>query len=79
MNAEQGAKPSVVPSGAVLGRVLIVEDQEGIRTQLRWGLSDQFEVVVAASPDAARQALGTGRFDAATLDLGTAAGPRRAD
>ena len=70
MNAEQGAKLSTVPSRVALGRVLVVEDQEGIRTQLRWGLSDQFEVVVAASRDAARQALGTSRFDTATLGLG---------
>ncbi|HYL79927.1 MAG TPA: PEP-CTERM-box response regulator transcription factor, partial [Candidatus Acidoferrum sp.] len=46
------------------------DDQEGIRTQLRWGLRDQFAVTVAATPEEARQALRTGPFDAATLDLG---------
>ncbi len=54
----------------LLGRVLIVEDQEGIRTQLRWGLSAQFEVVPAESSEGALHALKAGRFDAATLDLG---------
>ena len=52
------------------GRVLVVEDQEGIRTQLRWGLATHFEVVPAENSDGALQALKAGRFDAATLDLG---------
>ncbi len=53
-----------------LGRILIVDDQDGIRTQLRWGLSDRFDVSVADSSDGARQAIQQGRFDAVTLDLG---------
>ncbi len=53
-----------------VGRVLIVDDQDGIRTQLRWGLSDRFDVSVADSSDGARQAIQQGRFDAVTLDLG---------
>jgi two-component system NtrC family response regulator len=53
-----------------MGRVLIVEDQEGIRTQLRWGLDAHFDVVSVASSEAALQAVTAGRFDAATLDLG---------
>ncbi len=52
------------------GRILVVEDQEGIRTQLRWGLADRFEVSLAGTPDEARQALCQGPFDAMTLDLG---------
>src|SRR5512146_3251024 len=63
-------EPSPGDQKAPHGRVLIVEDQEGIRTQLRWGLASQFEVVPAEASDAALQALKTGRFDAATLDLG---------
>jgi two-component system, NtrC family, response regulator len=54
----------------LLGHVLVVEDQEGIRTQLRWGLSDHFEVSVAGTSDEARQAIQKGKFDAVTLDLG---------
>ncbi len=53
-----------------LGRVLIVDDDEGIRTQLRWGLSDRFDVTIADTPEAAREALRMGAFDAVTLDLG---------
>ncbi len=52
------------------GRLLIVEDQEGIRTQLRWGLGEWFEVALAGNPDEARQAIRQERFDAVTLDLG---------
>ncbi len=53
-----------------LGRVLVVDDQDGIRTQLRWGLSDRFEVSVAGSPEDARKAVQERPFDAVTLDLG---------
>ena len=53
-----------------LGRVLVIEDQEGLRTQLRWGLANQFEVVPVDTSAAAIQALKAGRFEAATLDLG---------
>jgi len=55
---------------ARVGRVLVVDDEDGIRTQLRWGLGDQFQVVVVATTDEARQAVQKERFDAVTLDLG---------
>ncbi len=53
-----------------IGRVLIVDDDEGIRTQVRWGLTGRFEVTLAGTPEAAREALQVGSFDAVTLDLG---------
>jgi two-component system NtrC family response regulator len=53
-----------------VGRVLIIDDEDGIRTQLRWGLGDRFEVAIAANAEQARQAVQIARFDAATLDLG---------
>jgi two-component system NtrC family response regulator len=53
-----------------VGRVLIVDDEDGVRTQLRWGLSDRFQVSVAGSSEEAREALQKERFDAVTLDLG---------
>ncbi len=53
-----------------IGRVLVVDDQDGIRTQLRWGLSDRFEVSVAANSEEAREAVRKEAFDAVTLDLG---------
>jgi two-component system, NtrC family, response regulator len=60
------------------GRVLVVDDQDGIRTQLRWGLSDRFDVTVTGTPEAARQAVRAGTFDAATLDLGLPPDPEGA-
>jgi two-component system NtrC family response regulator len=51
-------------------RVLIVDDQEGIRTQLRWGLADQFDVVLAGTTEEATHAVRNQLFDAVTLDLG---------
>jgi two-component system NtrC family response regulator len=57
-------------SPTLLGRVLVVEDQEGLRTQLRWGLAEQFDVVMAEAASQAAQALQTQVFDAVTLDLG---------
>ena len=53
-----------------IGRVLVVDDQEGIRTQLRWGLADRFEVWAAATSEEASQAIRSQCFDAVTLDLG---------
>jgi len=52
------------------GRILVVEDDEAVRTQLRWGLCDRFDVWLAEDVDAARVAIRSGRFDAASLDLG---------
>jgi len=63
-------KPPPADPAIPHGRVLVVEDQEGLRTQLRWGLATHFEVVPVDSSEAALQALKAGRFDAATLDLG---------
>ena len=51
-------------------RVLVVEDQEGIRTQLRWGLAERFDVVCTATSQEAAQAFRGQQFDAVTLDLG---------
>ena len=73
--SETGAEPELSndrtpDSTPPIGRVLIVDDEDGIRTQLRWGLADQFHVVVVATADEARQAVQKERFDAVTLDLG---------
>jgi two-component system, NtrC family, response regulator len=61
-----------------LGRILVVDDQESIRSQLRWGLKSQFEVTVAGTPEAARDAVRAGSFDAVTLDLGLPPDPEGA-
>ncbi len=67
---ESGAVAISSPDQQPVGRVLIVDDQEGIRTQLRWGLGDRFDVAVADTSDSARQAIQQRCFDAVTLDLG---------
>ena len=59
-------------------RILVVDDEEGIRTQLRWGLADQFEVGLAATPQEAADAVRAGSFDAVTLDLGLPPDPEGA-
>ena len=70
MSQVSAADSPVSDRPELLGRVLVVDDMEGIRTQLRWGLSDRFDVTIAGSPDEARQAIQRQSFDAATLDLG---------
>ncbi len=74
--SETGAEPELSNNRTFpvdqtpVGRVLIVDDEDGIRSQLRWGLGDRFEVFVAATPEEARQAVEKERFEAVTLDLG---------
>jgi two-component system NtrC family response regulator len=70
MNEVISSGISAIGGQQPIGRVLVVDDQDGIRTQLRWGLSDRFDVAVAGSPEEARQAIQQGAFDAVTLDLG---------
>jgi two-component system NtrC family response regulator len=50
-------------------RVLIVDDEESILNQLRWGLSDEFEVITAASADEARRRMRDDRPRLVTLDV----------
>jgi len=50
-------------------RVLIVDDEESILNQLRWGLSDEFEVITAASADEARRRMRDDKPRLVTLDV----------
>lgn len=73
MNGRTSEPPTdqrVLSDRQSMGRVLIVDDQDGVRTQLRWGLGDRFDVSVAGTPEEAREAIRTASFDAVTLDLG---------
>ena len=58
-------------------RVLIVDDEESIRNQLRWGLADEYEVFTAGSAEEARDALRRHAPGVVTLDvtLSPAGGP----
>jgi two-component system, NtrC family, response regulator len=50
-------------------RILIVDDEESIRNQLQWGLSDEYEVLTAASADEARRLLRDDPPRLVTLDV----------
>jgi two-component system NtrC family response regulator len=58
-------------------RILIVDDEESIRSQLKWGLAEEYDVLTAASPDEARQILREARPKVVTLDV--ALSPRGSD
>jgi two-component system NtrC family response regulator len=59
------------------GKVLIVDDEDSIRNQLRWGLSEEYEVVTAATVEEARRMLRSEKPAVVTLDvsLKTPGGP----
>jgi two-component system NtrC family response regulator len=50
-------------------KILIVDDEESIRSQLKWGLEDQYEVLTAATAEEARRALRDERPRVVTLDV----------
>jgi len=51
-------------------RLLIVEDEEATRTQLRWALSEEYETAEAEDREGALKLLMTSRPHVVTLDLG---------
>jgi two-component system NtrC family response regulator len=57
-------------------KILVVDDEESIRNQLRWGLSDEYEVLTAGGPAEAWRLLRSDRPGLVTLDvaLGTEGG-----
>jgi two-component system NtrC family response regulator len=57
-------------------RLLIVEDQEAIASQLRWALSNEYEVSVAGTGKLALDLAATFQPDLVTLDLGIPPDPR---
>lgn len=51
-------------------RVLIVDDDPGVLTQMRWALQDDFDLILARSPHEAQEVLmGTVPVAAAVVDL----------
>ncbi len=61
-----------------LETLLIVDDEDTIRNQLRWGLAEEYRVVTAGSAEEARAALNKESPALVTLDvaLNTSGGPR---
>jgi two-component system NtrC family response regulator len=50
-------------------KILIVDDEESILSQLRWGLADAYEVFTASTPEEARRLLREARPQVVTLDI----------
>ncbi len=51
-------------------KLLIIEDEKSVAKQLRWGLSEEYEITIATSVSQARPFLISGIFPVVTLDLG---------
>ncbi|QTA90987.1 PEP-CTERM-box response regulator transcription factor [Desulfonema magnum] len=51
-------------------KLLIIEDEASLAKQLKWGLSDTYEVMIANTVEKARQLISSDVFQVVTLDLG---------
>src|SRR5262245_61899786 len=51
-------------------KILIIEDDDDVRTQMKWALTHQYEVISADDRESALQNLRQHRPDVVTLDLG---------
>jgi two-component system, NtrC family, response regulator len=60
-------------------KLLIVDDDEGIRSQMKWALTEDFEIFVAADRDAASDIFRQQRPPAVLLDLGLPPRPNEPD
>jgi two-component system, NtrC family, response regulator len=60
-------------------RILIVEDDEAIRSQLKWALCDEYDVLLAGSRAEALERVGRESPPLVLLDLGLPPSPRTAD
>jgi len=56
-------------------KLLIIEDEKSVAKQLRWGLSEEYEITIASSAAQARPFLISGVFAVVTLDLGLPPSP----
>jgi len=54
---------------AAKGTILVVDDEEGIRTQLKWALSDEYRVILAGDADKAMELLQKERPNLVALDI----------
>ena len=50
--------------------LLIIEDDPSLAKQMKWGLADIYEIVIANNAKQAMRYLGSGSFPVATMDLG---------
>lgn len=56
-------------------KLLVIEDEKSVAKQLRWGLSEEYEVTIASNASQARPFLISGVFPVITLDLGLPPSP----
>ena len=56
-------------------KLLIIEDELSLAKQLKWGLTDTYEVMISDNAKKAEELLGTQAFPLATLDLGLPPSP----
>ncbi len=61
---------SIIPAPGAKPRLLIVEDDEGVRTQMKWALAEGYEVYVAEDRRSALEILKKERPPLVTMDLG---------
>jgi len=54
----------------LLPKLLIIEDDQDLRTQMKWGLAKEYQVIEAMDREEAFKAFSEERFSVATLDLG---------
>jgi two-component system NtrC family response regulator len=51
-------------------QILVIEDNADIQTQMKWGLSKDFSVIMASNRTSARRVFNKNQPDVVTLDLG---------
>jgi two-component system NtrC family response regulator len=51
-------------------KLLVIEDENSVAKQLRWGLDEEYEITIVSDASQARPLLASGVFPVTTLDLG---------
>jgi two-component system NtrC family response regulator len=51
-------------------KLLIIEDEVSVAKQIKWGLGEDYDIILAHDVDGAKSLLASGSFAVATLDLG---------
>jgi DNA-binding NtrC family response regulator len=50
-------------STPVKGKLLVIDDNEDLRTQMQWALTDEYDVALSRDREQALALLAAGRFD----------------
>ncbi len=51
-------------------KLLIIEDENSVAKQLRWGLAKEYDITIATDAEQARPLIASGAFPVITMDLG---------